>query len=400
MFKAELIEIIRNGENSAVEFKQDTLENYKLARELVAFANFEGGMVLFGVEDDGTVCGISRENLEEWVMNICRDKIRPEIIPFFEIVKDVESGKHVAIVRVTRGASVYSLWHNNRDYYYIRVGSQTRDASKEELSRLFQQRNFIHAELIPVSGSSLKDLDLRRLKDYFSRIRKQEVPQDEDCYEWQKLLNNTELMTEEALTHAGLLLFGLNPKRFLRQSGISAAAFPGQEKDYAMREQRGLRGPLTPLVNSMGDIAESGLVEQALEFVRRNTFVTAHLVDGARRQERWTYPEEAVRETVVNALIHRDYMLTNTDIELCIYSNRLEVVSPGRLPNGISPERMKTGVRSTRNELLKDIMRDYGYIENLGMGIPRKIIRCMKEHNNTAPDLIEQGERFTVVLWS
>jgi ATP-dependent DNA helicase RecG len=80
MLKTELIEIIRNGENSAVALKQDTLESHRLAKELVAFANFEGGMVLLGVEDNGTICGISRENLEEWVMNVCRDKIRPEII--------------------------------------------------------------------------------------------------------------------------------------------------------------------------------------------------------------------------------------------------------------------------------------------------------------------------------
>src|SRR5208282_1741329 len=109
-------------ENSGVEFKRDVIENHALAKELVAFSNFRGGMVLLGVEDDRTVSGITRSSLEEWVMTACRDKIRPGIIPFFEVVRDVEPGKHVAIVRVTGGFDVHSLWHNNRNTYYIRVG--------------------------------------------------------------------------------------------------------------------------------------------------------------------------------------------------------------------------------------------------------------------------------------
>ena len=123
------------------------------------------------------------------------------------------------------------------------------------------------------------------------------------------------------------------------------------------------------------------------------------LEDGVRRQPRWDYPEEAVREAVVNAIVHRDYLLSGTDIEIGIYSDRLDVVSPGRLANGITPARMRSGCRSARNELLKDVMRDYGYVEHMGMGIPRKIMRGMREHNGTDPELLEEDERFTLRLW-
>src|SRR5271169_1663856 len=176
----ELLEIINNGENSGVEFKRDVLQNYDLAKELVAFSNFRGGIVLLGVEDDGSISGLTRPDLEEWVMTTCRDKIRPGIIPFFEVLRNVEPGKDVAIVRVTRGFDVHSLWHNNRNTYYIRVGTQSREPSPEELGRLFQQRGLIRAELRPVSGATLNDLDRRRLRDYFSRIRQQAAPSDED----------------------------------------------------------------------------------------------------------------------------------------------------------------------------------------------------------------------------
>jgi ATP-dependent DNA helicase RecG len=404
MTRTELLEIIKNGESSGVEFKRDTIDNRALAKEIVAFANLAGGRIFLGVEDEGSISGITRPNLEEWVMSACRDKIRPELIPYFEIIRDVEPGKDVAVVLVDRGWSVHNLWHNNHRNYYIRVGSQSREASPEELERIFQQRGAFRLEVRPVSGSSLKDLDLRRLRDYFVGIRQQDVPGDEETEEWERLLLNTEIMAEEnhhkAVTAAGLLLFGLNPNRFLPQAGIDAVAYPGKEKDYTAKERSALRGAMTMLhYANKKEIMESGLVEEAIYFVRRSTNVKTYLEDGIRRKDRWDYPEEVVREAVVNALVHRDYLLSGTNIELSIYSDRLEITSPGRLPNGITPDRMRTGCRASRNQLIKDVMRDYGYLEHMGMGIPRKIIKGMLQHNGTEPDLIEDGESFTLRLW-
>lgn len=370
-------------------------------------------------------------------MQACRDKIRPEIIPYFETIRDVEPGKDVAVVEVERGWNVHHVWHEQHRTYYIRVGTLSREASPEELERLFQQRGAFRVELRPVSGSSLDDLDPRRLVDYFTRVRSQSVPLDEppakwregseeqakrddpdrwrEVYEqmlrvwggeqraaWESLLVNTEILDaggRHPATVAGLLLFGKNPKRYLPQSGIDAVAYDGPEKEYAAGERLSLRGPMVALRAADGTVVESGLVEEAVEFVRRNTQVTASLVDGARREDRRDYPEEAVREAIVNALVHRDYLLSGTDIELSVYSDRLEIVSPGRLPNGITPERMRIGCRAARNQLLKDTMRDYGYLEHMGMGVPRKIVSLMRERNGTEAELIEDGERFTVRLW-
>ncbi|MDP3723790.1 MAG: ATP-binding protein [Candidatus Omnitrophota bacterium] len=443
--------MIHNGENSGVEFKRDTQDHRDLAQVLVAFANLQGGRVLLGVEKDGTVCGLTRSDprtgandtvrtynrLEEWVMQACRDKIRPELIPYFEVLRGVEPGLDVAVVEVERGWGVHHVWHDQHRTYYIRVGSLSREASPEELERLFQQLGAFRVEIRPVSGSSLEDLDQRRLRDYFERLRSQRVPPSQPSAEWRErveaeakqedesqwrkfvelrerqwieeqrvaweaLLVNTEFLDSaerHPATVAGLLLFGKNPKRFLPQSGIDAAAYDGREKDYAARERSSLRGAMVALRAADGSLVESGLVEQAVEFVRRNTVVTAQLADGARREERWEYPEEAVREAVVNALVHRDYLLSATDIELSVYSDRLEIISPGRLPNGITPERMRVGCRAARNQLLKDVMRDYGYLEHMGMGVPRKILKTMREQNHTEPDLVEDGERFIVRLW-
>ena len=402
MTKAELLELIRNGENSFVEFKRDDVENFKLARELVAFGNMGGGRVLLGVDDDRTVVGVTRPDLEQWVMTTCRTKIRPELVPDYAVFPDVEPGKDVAVVTVERGLSVHHVWHDNHRTYLMRVGSQSREASFEELTRLSQQRGYCRIELRPVSGSSFADLDVRRLKDYFSRVRQQEAPENGDVDAWRQLLTNTEFLDDGgACTAAGLLLFGNNPYRFLPHDAIDAVAFPGTEKDYATLEHTQLKGPMVGLFYKTPDgvkLFEPGLVEQAAYFIRRNTGVTAHL-EGAIRVERSDYPEEVVREAITNALVHRDYALTATDIELSIYADRLEIISPGSLPNGITPDRMRVGCRSSRNQLVRDVMRDYGYMEHLGMGVPRKLIKGMRQHNDTEPDLIEQDESFLVRLW-
>ncbi len=405
MKKTELPEIIRNGESSGVEFKRDTINNASLAKELVALSNAWGGYIFLGVEDDGTIAGLTRTNLEEWVMTTCRDKIRPEIIPYFEILHDVDAGKDVAVIRAERGWTVHHRWHNNHRMYYIRAGSESREASQEELGRLFQQRGAFRVEIRPLSGSRLKDLDNLRLEDYFGRVRGQEIPDYQDEAGWRRLLVNTEILSDESDTYpctmAGLLLFGKQPQRFLPQSTIEAVAFPGNEKDYAAIERSTFRGPIVGLFRKNETelkLVDPGLVEQTISFVRRNTTPTAELLNGIVRVDKPRYPDDVIREAVVNALVHRDYLLSATDIELSLYANRLEIISPGRLPKGVTIEKMKTGCRAARNPLLKDVLRDYGYMEHIGMGIPRKIIKGMKAHNGTEPEFIAGEEEFLLGL--
>ena len=126
MRRTELLDIIKDGENTVVEFQLDTLESNAFAKELVALLNLRGGRVILGVNDDGSLTGITRDRLEEWVMTTCRDKIRPELIPYYEIIRDLELGKDVAVVQVDRGWAVHHVWHNNHRTYYIRVGTQSQ----------------------------------------------------------------------------------------------------------------------------------------------------------------------------------------------------------------------------------------------------------------------------------
>ena len=403
MNKSELQDLINNPEDSGVEFKRDDVSNHCIAKELVALLNLEGGTVLLGVEDDGTITGTTRDYLEEWVTELCRVKVDPPIIPFLSWVKNAERDRDVLAVRVPTGPDKpYARVHNARKTYFIRVGSTSREASRDELQRMFQASGNLHYGVKPVPGAGLDGLDRRRLKDYLISAPGGEAPADDDAGAWQTLLCNIDLMTVSAglpvATIDGMLLFGRNPNKFLPQSGIRAVCFPGTEPDYAVRADENLRGPMVPLRSANSEIVELGLVDQAWDFVRRNTTPTAHL-ESARKIQSWEYPESVVREAVVNALVHRDYSIAGTDIMLAIFSDRLEITSPGRLPNTITTDGMKAGARYARNQTLVNIMRDYGYVDARGMGVRNKIIPGMRNHNGTEPDLIEDENRFIVRLW-
>ena len=176
------------------------------------------------------------------------------------------------------------------------------------------------------------------------------------------------------------------------KAGITAAAFPGTEKTYDTVDEVVIRGPLVSALSPRKRAVEPGVIDQATDFVARNMGTTAWL-EGGRRRRKKAFASEAVREAIVNAVAHRDYLLTQTDIEISLYADRLEIISPGRLPNGVTVPKMRDGVRAARNELVKEILRDYGYIEHLGMGVRRKIIEAMREHNGTEVDLEEEDDR-------
>ena len=405
MNKAELIELIRNDESSGVEFKRDDITPEKLGSEMVALLNLEGGHILLGVEKDQSVSGLTRDQAkaEEWVMTVARTHVQPAIIPYWEKI-NWEEKKVVGIVSLPANApdKPYKAKRGSAWITKVRVGTATRDATREEEERLYQQSGRLRYGLKPVLGTDIDNLDPRRLRDYFGRVMGGTAPIENETDEWRRLLLNLDFATIShgrlATTVDGTLLFGKNPGRFLPQSGIRAISYHGKEPDYATRADEDLKGPLVPLGAQDGSLVEPGLVDQAWDFVRRNTTPSAR-IEGARRIDRWEFPEVVLREVVVNALVHRDFSIAGTNIMLAIFSDRIEIQSPGRLPNTVTVNGMKSGMRYARNQTLVNVMRDYGYVDARGMGVRNKIIPGMLAHNGTDPDLIEEEHRFTVRLW-
>jgi len=393
MLRNELLEIIANGENSGVEFKRDDIRPEQLAKEIVAFANVQGGRIFLGVEDDGTITGLQRENTQEWVMNVFRDKVHPQIIPYYEEII-VEPGLKVGVITLASGISKpYVVRHNNREDTYIRMGDRSELASREQQLRLFEAGGMLHVETLPVTGTSFSDLDLERLDFYLKTIIEDpEIPQSDP--EWIKRLAGLGFMAEDGMGNtvcsiAGLVCFGIAPRRYLRQAGLRVMAFSGNDKEYRALLDVVLDGPLVGrwqvLETGSKQLVDEGLIEKFSSAIE--PFITleaAGIDEYMRREKNWLYPWEAVRETVINALVHRDWT-RSVDIEITCYSNRLEVISPGKLQNSMTIEKMIAGQRSPRNPLIMEVLRDYGYVDSRGMGVRTKIIPLMKKFNYTEP---------------
>jgi len=389
MLKTELLEIIANGENSGVEFKRDDIRPEQLAKEVVALVNFQGGKILIGVDDNGSIPGIQRKNIEEWVMNVISEKVHPSILPFYEEVK-VDENTTVVVLTFPQGNSKpYVRRHNNAEEVFIRVGSTSRLATREQQMRLYEIGGMLHTEVLPISRTSSQDIDIVRVENYLKQIVKDpDIPSDDA--EWENRLANLGFLTEPQgmCTIAGIVLFGKKPRQYLKQSGLRIFAFNSTDKEYKAELDVVLDAPLAARWDfSQGtkQLIDEGLIESALQKI--TPFISEesqNVGSNLQRETQWFYPIEAIREILVNALVHRDWTRF-VDIEIGIYSNRIEVISPGSLQNPMTVEKMLAGQRYTRNTIIMEIMRDYGYVDFRGMGLRTKVIPLMRSHNGCDP---------------
>ena len=406
MNKTELLELIANSENSRVEFKRDDCRPEDLAKELSALLNLAGGVILLGVEHDGEISGLtrSREEAEEWTINIARQNIQPAVNPVWTCIS-MEDGKTVGVIEIVPNSlgKPFKARRGRAWVTFTRIGSTSREATREEEGRLYQAAGLNRYEIKALPETDLGSFDMDRIANYYRVVLKRSAPARSDLDSWQQLLVNSDLFVKNenlmCTSVAGTLLFGSNPNRRLPQAGVTAVAYPNLDKEYNTVDEERIRGPLTPVLSKYGKVVEKGVIDRTVDFVKRNMGSIAWIEGGRRRRKR-AFPVDAIREAVVNAVVHRDYLREGTDIEVSLYSDRLEVISPGQLPNGVTVAKMKEGVvRVARNSLLKEILRDYGYIEHHGMGVRNRIIASLKNHNGTEPDLLEQENRFLVRIW-
>jgi ATP-dependent DNA helicase RecG len=404
MTKTELLELIANGESSGVEFKRDDVRPEQLAKEVVALANFQGGVILLGVEDDGTITGIQRPNLEEWVMDTVFGRyVHPMILPFYETVR-IDDSRRVAVIRLTQGtAKPYVVRQQDREEIFVRAGTVSRRASREQQARLFSQGGMLHTEALPVSGTAFSDLDRARLNDYLGRvIADPDVPQDDEA--WINRLMGLGFMVagpggDPVCTIAGTVLFARRPRRALRQAGVRWMAFDGDEMTYQALDDTVLDEPLVGLWrvdDGSPSLEQGGLLERLIE--RMKPFVSSDasdLSDGVRRDRAWHYSVGAVREGVVNAFAHRDWTRLE-DVEIVRYSDRLEIKSPGALPNSMTVEKMLVGQRSHRNPVIVEVLRDYGYADARGMGVRKKIVPLVRQQNGVDPEFVATDDYLLV----
>ena len=403
MTRTELYEVLADGEGSGIEFKRDDVRPEQLARECVAFLNFRGGKVLLGVEDDGAVTGLTRSNCEEWVMDtIFVRYIHPRVIPYYEEIQ-IEN-KRVAVISLEQGTSKpYVVRADDREDIYIRVGSTSRRASREQIMRLMQEGDAVfHMETMPVNGTSMEDVDQERLRGYYEK-HFGEMPEGRD--ETLKLMRDLDLAKPsgkngaDVLSIAGLLLFGHRPTRKLPQAGLRLIVYGAEEVELNALKDEVIDGPIVSVSDEEGNTIKSGLFDLIMDQLQAQLSREKIHFDGITRIRNWKFPREVLREIIINAFAHRDWTKFNMN-RIEIFTDRIEITSAGALPNTLTIEKVLAGVQYPRNPILVRVLRDIGEMEDRGMGLRRTVLPVLSEKGFPKPKFESTEENFRVIVYA
>tara|TARA_E500000331_G_C17272891_1_gene720225 strand:- start:13222 stop:14631 length:1410 start_codon:yes stop_codon:yes gene_type:complete len=356
----DLLAQVALGEDSTHQFKVDINNPDSLAAEMTAFANSEGGYLFIGVANDGSTPGLSIEDvgrINQMISNVASQGIRSPLAVNTENI-DLESGKIVIALKVPKG--IDKPYFDKNGIIWLKSGSDKRRVnSKEELRRLFQISDQFHADELS-TNAGIDKLDKLRFRDYLKKTHKIDYPEEDS--ERLQLLKNMNLVTEQdKLNLAGVLMFAENPEWIKPQFVIKAIRYPGNDihaTDYIDTED--FCGPLPRMF------------DDALAFVMRNLH-KVQAGNGVNSMGTPEIPERVFEELIVNALVHRDY-LVSAPIRIFIFDNRIEIVSPGHLPNNLTVDKIKAGNTNIRNPILvsyvaKGLLPYHG----LGSGIKRVI---------------------------
>jgi ATP-dependent DNA helicase RecG len=363
MEEFELRSQILLGEDSTRQFKREPSVDEKMAREIVAFANSGGGRIFVGVEKDGTIKGLNgveAEKVGEEMAKIAWQRVKP---PFSILSKSIPTTDGIVVViEVADGPS--KPYCDNKGIYYLKNGPDKYPIqSPEELARLFQSGGKLYAESQVVAASTLEDFDHERFDRFYEAKYSETPPSRTDEGEaYQRTLENLELVDSGRVTVAGLLLFGDRRRLpvLLPEMKIDAIWFKGTERASSeWHDQRKIEGTLA-------DQFEDGIGF----FKRWNSRIQR---EGSFNQTgRSEISETVFEELLVNALIHRDYFIKDS-IKLFIFDDRIEIRSPGKLPNSLTVDQIRRGVRRSRNVLLASFAPDILNFRGIGSGIVRAL---------------------------
>ncbi len=400
MTELELREILKNPENSRIEFKLGSERPERIAKEIVAFANFRGGKIFFGIEDvDRKIVGISKSGFEEWIMDTVLGRfITPFLIPHYEEINTTE-GK-VAVLTIEQGINKpYFVKEGERETPYIRIGSISKIANGEQLLRISQEAGHFHFEISPVSGSGINDIDLELFLHFYEKEFYEKIHFSDQETILEKL-TQLDLLVKDSFgklsaSLAGLILFGKDPGRYMPQFGFRHIHY----KEKIIETNHNLDEVIThPIGNILqnGNTIRSGIVETLLQKLS-NSLSEEVLPDNIHRTRVWKIPARVLRELVVNALIHRDYSKKGRN-EIRLFSDRLEIESQGRLPNSLTIEKIKVGQKYPRNPILVQFAQYLGLMEHKGLGIRRIVMEEMSKSGLPEPIFVDSEDHFHVVL--
>ena len=356
----ELKEHISIGEDSRHQLKADINNADSLAAEMTAFANCDGGTIFIGVADNGTIPGLSNNDVSrvnQLISNTASQHVRSPLTVHTENVL-VENNRIVIILTIPKG--IDKPYFDRNGVIWLKSGSDKRRVnSKEELRRLFQSVDQFHADELPTKAGVDK-LDKLRFRDFLKDTYQQEFP--EDKHDLTKLLQNMNLAAENGMLNlAGVLLFTERPEWIKPQFIIKAISYPGNNiHSTKYLDAEDFSGPMRKTFDG------------ALAFIMRNLKKVQEAQD-INTLGNPEIPKIVFEELLVNALVHRDYLVSAT-IRIFIFDNRIEIISPGNLPNNLTVEKIRTGNSNIRNPILASfVAKKLLPYRGLGSGIRRAL---------------------------
>lgn len=376
----ELLEVVSRDEDSKHQFKANVTNEISLGQEMVAFSNSGGGSIYIGVSNDGTFSGLGRDDmgrLNQLVSNAGSQQVRPPINPLTENIATSDG----LVMRVAIPDGMSKPYMDKNGVIWVKSGSDKRKAtSREEIQRLYQRAGLIHGDEIPVPGMTVSDIDVDYFKVFFEKNFGE--PLDQQTLPLPDILTNMNLMKDHVLNISGALLFAKYPSFKLPVFIIKAIAFPGNgihETDYL--DSRDIAGKLADVFH------------QGMSFVRGNI----HHVQGDQDVNAPGQPEIppiVLEELIANALIHRDYFVS-APVRVFVFDNRVEIISPGHLPNNLTVENIKSGNSNIRNPVLASFATKILPYRGLGSGITRALMAY--PHIRFEDD--RDGNLFIVTIW-
>ncbi|GIV42260.1 MAG: transcriptional regulator [Vicingaceae bacterium] len=375
----ELLELINKGESYHLEFKLEEENNEDFAKTIVCFANTDGGKIAIGVDDDGNIIGVSdvdeiMRKLDDVAINRCEPPV--SIIQESVIVDD----KKVVIVHIDKGSQ--RPYRTKSGQYYVRASNRCRQASREELLRIFQTNQSLYYDELPVNRASLSDLDLSVFKDFLSNYLDITIDNDNDLKNY--LINFHLLTKDEIPTITGILFFGKEPQKFIPEARVICANISGSDIGDTALEHQELKGTIPVMITYVENFLRSNLKK-------------LHQIKDFSPESEYEIPLTALREAVINAIAHRDYTIS-APIRVIIFADRIEIHSPGILPNTVTVESMKVGGSHVlRNPTIYNLLVKMKMVTDLGSGV-RRMIKLIKEHINKEVNLITTENEFIVKI--
>lgn len=374
----EILTILSQGEDSLNQFKKNITNADSLAAEIIAFSNGQGGRLFLGVDDDGTVTGLSKQDIQrlnQLVSNTASQYVLPAVNP--TTIISTLNDQRILIVEVPKGLN--KPYQDKNGVFWVKSGADKRKAtSREEIQRLFQSSGMVHADVNP-SGLTVADLDMQYFARFFEKRYGEKL--EDQTLPLEQTITNMNLGNAGELNLTGALLFSKNPSTRLPAFIVKAGAFPSATiTTDSYRDSRDI----------VGKIAD--VFQQTLSFILANiTHIqgdqTVNSVGGPE------IPRIVLEELLTNALVHRDYFIS-APVRVFVFVDRVEIISPGHLPNNLTVENIKAGNSNSRNPVLASFANQILPYRGYGSGILRAL------ENYPAIDFIDNhdGNLFTCVI--